>query len=386
MRRCALYRPAWIEIDLDALHNNFRHIMEHKPRSVALLSVVKDRAYGHGAVEVSRVALESGVSYLAVATVGEALELRTAGISCPILVFGERAPEEVPLCLQQNLTFFINDEVMLKIVRDAVRSVGKRATVHVEVDTGLSRYGIRWNRALELIRKVAETPEVYLEGVMSHFAQSDELDKTFAYEQLDRFRTVLQGMAREGIGVRYRHMCNSGGFLDIPDAHFDMVRLGILPLGVYPSQVCRRIEGIRPVMAVKARVAATRELEPGDFVGYGMHYRAESRRRIAIVALGYADGFPRVRNRGCMLVRGRRAPIVGGNAMDATMIDVTDIPGVEKGEVVTVLGRDGQEEITAHEIASWRNTVSYDILAGWGPRLERLYVTSRYERGAGGEG
>ncbi len=369
-----MFRSAWIEIDHRALRENFRRIFRDKPEGVGVLSVVKDQAYGHGAAAVANEALRAGACYLAVATLGEALELREQGINAPILIFGERSPEEVEVCLEQRLSFFVNELEMLTLVRQAVRRVGKRACVHVEVDTGLSRYGVRWTRAMEVIRAVASAPEVEFEGVMSHFAQSDELDKSFAYEQLGRFESVLNAMREDGIRVRYRHMCNSGGFLDIPRAHFDLVRLGILPLGVYPSQVCRRIEGIRPVMSVRARIAALRDLEPGDVVGYGMHYVAESPRRIAVVTIGYADGFPRVRNRGYMLVRGKKAPIVGGNAMDATMIDVTEIEGVSRWDVVTVLGRDGQEEITAHDIASWRGTVSYDILAGWGPRLSRIHL------------
>ncbi|MDZ7372868.1 MAG: alanine racemase [candidate division KSB1 bacterium] len=372
-----MFLPAWVEVDLEVLRGNFRRIFQDKPRGVAVLSVVKDRGYGHGAIAVAREAVRAGVCYLAVATVGEALELRDAGLEAPILVFGERNEQEIDTCLRHRLTVFVNDLRTLGEVRKAVRRIGTRAKVHVEVDTGLSRYGVRWTDALEVIREVASCPEVELEGVMSHFAQSDELDKSFALEQLRRFQSVLDAMGREGIRVRYRHMCNSGGFLDLPQAHFDLVRLGILPLGVYPSQVCRRIEGIRPVMSVRARIAALRDLEPGDVVGYGMHYRAASHRRIAIVPIGYADGFPRVRNRGHMLVRGKKAPIVGGNAMDATMIDVTEIEGVSRWDVVTILGRDGEEEITAHEIASWRGTVSYDILAGWGPRLARVYLDAQ---------
>ena len=367
-------RPAWIEIDLARLRRNFEIIFADKPARVALLSVVKDQAYGHGAATVARAALNAGASYLGVATLGEALELRQADVRTPILIFGERPPDQYEECVRQHFTCFVNSESAARDLARVARRVGKEAPVHVEVDTGLSRYGIRWERALGVISAVAGTPGLRLEGVMSHFAMSDEEDKSFALLQLDRFRQVLDGMDRLGIRVRYRHMCNTGGFLDLPQAHFDMVRLGILPLGVYPSQVCRRIPGLEPVMTVKTRVAVLRDLQPGDFVGYGMHYRATERRRIAVLPVGYGDGYPRVRNRGEVLVRGRRAPVVGGNAMDAMMVDVTSIPDVQPWDEVVLLGRQGKEEISVHEIARWKGTVSYEVLTNWSWRLRRVEV------------
>ena len=367
-------RPAWIEIDLARLRRNFEIIFADKPARVALLSVVKDQAYGHGAATVARAALNAGASYLGVATLGEALELRQAGVRAPILTFGERPPDQYEECVRQHFTCFVNSESAARDLARVARRVGKEAPVHVEVDTGLSRYGVRWEHALDVISAVAGTPGLRLEGVMSHFAMSDEEDKSFALLQLDRFRQVLDGMDRLGIRVRYRHMCNTGGFLDLPQAHFDMVRLGILPLGVYPSQVCRRIPGLEPVMTVKTRVAVLRDLQPGDFVGYGMHYRATERRRIAVLPVGYGDGYPRVRNRGEVLVRGRRAPVVGGNAMDAMMVDVTSIPDVQPWDEVVLLGRQGKEEISVHEIARWKGTVSYEVLTNWSWRLRRVEV------------
>ena len=367
-------RPAWIEIDLARLRRNFEIIFADKPAHVALLSVVKDQAYGHGAATVARAALNAGASYLGVATLGEALELRQAGVRAPILIFGERPPDQYEDCVRQHFTCFVNSESAARDLARVARRMGKEAPVHVEVDTGLSRYGIRWEHALDVISAVAGTPGLRLEGVMSHFAMSDEEDKSFALLQLDRFRQVLDGMDRLGIRVRYRHMCNTGGFLDLPQAHFDMVRLGILPLGVYPSRVCRRIPGLEPVMTVKTRVAVLRDLQPGDFVGYGMHYRATERRRIAVLPVGYGDGYPRVRNRGEVLVRGRRAPVVGGNAMDAMMVDVTSIPDVQPWDEVVLLGRQGNEEISVHEIARWKGTVSYEVLTNWSWRLRRVEV------------
>jgi alanine racemase len=366
-------RPAWVEIDLAQLRENFRIIQRDKPANLKFMSVVKDQAYGHGAVEVGKIALEFGATHLAVATIDEALELRQRGIPAPVILFGERTDEELNLCCEHDFVCFIND--IEKATRYAQRAAdqNKRLSVHVEVDTGLSRYGVRWPEAVAVIEHISKLKSLTLEGVMSHFAMSDELDKSFALQQLERFQQVLHQMATKGIRVKYRHLCNTGGYLDLPQAHFDLVRIGILPLGVYPSQVCRRLAGIKPIMLVKTKVAAIRDLEVGDFVGYGMRYRAESPRRIAVLPLGYGDGYPRVRNKGHVLIHGRRAPVIGGNAMDAMMVDITDIPQTKLWNEVVLMGKQGSEEISVHEIAQLKGSVSYDILTGWNWRLPRVY-------------
>jgi alanine racemase len=209
---------------------------------------------------------------------------------------------------------------------------------------------------------------------MTHFAQSDEADKSFARLQQSRFYEVLDAMARRSVKVRYRHLCNSGGFLDLPDAHHEMVRVGILLYGVFPSLVCRRIPGIEPVMSIKARIAAIRRLKPGDVVGYGMRYTAPDERQIAVLPIGYGDGFPRVRNQGYALLHGRRAPILGGIAMDALTVDITGIPEARMWDEAVLMGRQGNEEITARDIAALKNSVTYDVLTSWRLRLRRKCV------------
>ncbi|MFQ5864255.1 MAG: alanine racemase [bacterium] len=369
-------RPAWVEINLAQLRRNFQIINHDKPTNLEILSVVKDQAYGHGAVQVAKVALQSGATHLAVATIDEAVELRQNSITAPILVFGERHEKELEVCLEQDITCFVNDLSKAEKYSSMAEAAGKKALVHIEVDTGLSRYGVRWTQALPVIEAIAKLDNLILEGVMSHFARSDELDKSFALLQLERFQQVLNDMATRGINVKYRHMCNTGGYLDLPQAHFDLVRIGILPLGVYPSQVCRRITGLQPVMSLKAKVAAIRDLEVGDFVGYGMRYRASTPRRIAVIPLGYGDGYPRVRNQGEVLIHGKRASIVGGLAMDAMMVDITEIPETQVWDEVVLVGVQGQQAVSVHDIARLKGTVSYDILAGWSWRLPRIYLDS----------
>jgi alanine racemase len=367
-------RPAWIEIDLHQLKRNFQLINHEKPAALQILCVVKDEAYGHGALRVARTSLECGARFLALATFEEAVTLRNQGITARMLLLGDRHENELPWCVAHDLTCCVSDaQSVEKLGRLAARA-GKCVPVHLKINTGMNRYGVRWNEALPLIELIREAKSLSLEGVLSHFAQSDETDKTFALLQLARFNEVLCAFTSRGVSVTLRHLCNSGGFLDLPQAHFDMVRLGILPLGVYPSSVCRRIPGIAPVMTVKARIAAIQRLQSGDTVGYGMRYTAPGPRRIAVLPIGYGDGFPRMRNQGYALIRGRRAPLVGGVAMDALIVDITEIPEAQLWDEAVLMGRQADEEISVHDIAKLKNSVSYDVLTGWRARLPRIYV------------
>jgi len=273
-----------------------------------------------------------------------------------------------------DLTCCVSEASTVRKLGQLAARAAKRVPVHLKINTGMNRYGVHWSQAAALAGTIGASPSLVFEGALTHFAQSDETDKTFALLQLSRFQDALAAMARHGQSPKLRHTCNSGGFLDLPSAHYDMVRLGILPLGVFPSSVCRRIPGLEPVMAVKARIAATQLLQAGDSVGYGMRFTADTPRRIAVLPIGYGDGFPRVRNQGCALIRGKRAPLIGGVAMDAITVDVTDIPGAEVGEEAVLMGRQGTEEISVHDIAKLKNSVSYDVLTGWRARLPRIYL------------
>ena len=367
-------RPAWVEINRTQLRRNLDLIRADMPPGLKWGSVVKDQAYGHGAVEIARETVHAGASLLATATLDEALELRQAQLGAPILVFGERPANELAVCIENDFLIFVHDITQAKQINELARQQGKRVSVHLEIDTGLSRYGVRWTKALPVVAAVVQLDNLQLAGLMTHFAMSDELDKTFANEQLRRFEEVLRGQKVFDQKAILRHTCNSGGYLDLPQAHGDMVRIGILPLGVYPSKVCRRLAGLLPVMSVKTRIAAIKEIEPGDTVGYGMRYRAESNRTIAVLPIGYGDGFPRLRNTGYVLIRGQRAPIIGGNAMDAMMVDITGIREPQLWDEVVVMGKQGNDEISVHDLAAWGNTVSYDIMTRWSVRMPRLYI------------
>ncbi len=370
-------RPAWTEIDVGRLRRNLQLIRRDLPRPVKLLAILKDEAYGHGALEAARVALEEGAWGLGLSTLEEAMALRDAGIKAPLLLLGERQEAELEWCVAHDLTVCVNEPHNVRRLAQIAAEFGKQVPVHVKIHTGMSRYGVRWDEALPLLEQVAAEKSLSLEGVMTHFAQSDEADKTFTNLQFARFREVLAALEQRKLPVKLRHACNSGGYLDLPHAHLDMVRVGILLYGVFPSEVCRRLPGLEPVMAVKAKIAAIQNLKPGEVVGYGMRYTAPSRRRLAVLPIGYGDGFPRVRNEGCALIHGRRAPLVGGIAMDALMVDVTDIPQARMWDEAVLMGRQGNEQITVHDIAKLKNSVAYDVLTNWRLRLRRISVNGQ---------
>jgi alanine racemase len=341
---------------------------------VQLMAVVKDEAYGHGAPDTARIALEEGAWGLGLSTLEEAMALRKEGIAAPLVLLGERQEAELPWCVEHGLTVCVNEANTVRNLARAALAAGKRAPVHLKINTGMSRYGVRWDEALPLIELICSENSLLLEGIMTHFAQSDEADKTFANLQIFRFEEILRSLTARGIRVKYEHLCNSGGFLDLPHAHRDMVRVGILIYGIFPSTVCRRIPGIEPVMSVKARIAAIQSLKTGERVGYGMRYTAPAPRRIAVLPIGYGDGFPRVRNQGAALIHGQRAPLIGGIAMDALMVDITGIPEAQMWDEAVIMGRQGGEEITVHDMAKLKNSVSYDVLTSWRLRLRRQCV------------
>lgn len=370
------HRPAWVEIDVARWRRNIAIIRSRLPGQGGWISVIKDDAYGHGALLAARLATEGQAAMLAVSNLDEALQLRQAGIRNRILLLGERRPEEFPDCLAHDLTCCLGDLGLLPELAAQARKTGRRAPVHLKINTGMNRYGVPWTAVAEAVSRIAGLAgqPLKVEGVFSHFAMSDETDKTFAQLQLQRFNGALP-VWPDGTGTTpLRHLCNSGGFLDLPEAHLDLVRLGILPLGVHPSAVCRRLPGIEPAMSVKARITAVRQIQAGESVGYGLRYTAPARRDIAVLPLGYGDGFPRVRNAGHVLLRGKRVPVIGGVSMDALIVDVTDVPGTKAGDTVVLMGREQSEEITAHELAGLKQSVSYDILCGWRRRLPRIHL------------
>ena len=366
-------RSAWVQVDLDQLARNWEILRREVPASVSLMFVAKDNAYGLGAVEAARVALEGHADSLAVFTLGEAQELRDAGITAPILLLGERLADEVPHVLELDLEPCVGSIEMAEAFSHAGRTRGRPVPIHLKVNTGMNRFGFSWRNVDSWGPILKTLPALEFRGALSHFAQSDELDKGFARTQSQRFEGVLKCLSAQDIRPQWIHHCNSGGVLDLPDAHFNRVRVGLLAQGVYPSEVCRRLEGVLPVLSLRARLTAIQELEIGDTVGYGMRWRAERPSRIGVLSVGYGDGYPRLRNQGQALLHGRRVPIVGGVTMDALMIDLTDVPEAQLGDEAVLLGTQGTDCITVQELARLSGTVTYDVLTGFRARLPRVY-------------
>lgn len=367
-----LPRSSWLEVSAGVLRSNLGIIRSELPAGVGLLSVVKAEAYGHGAEVVARAAEGVGASGLAVATLDEAARLRQAGFRLPVLMLMNPLESEFEWYRELDLIASPGQLTTLEALDAFGVAGGWRPKVHLKINTGMNRYGFRWDGVSDWLPVVRRLGAVRVGGIYSHFAMSDELDKSFAELQLARFSGVLEALEAVGVGCGVRHFCNSGGFLDLPQAHHDLVRVGLLALGIYPSRVCRRLEGIAPVLSWKARIATLQPIAAGEVVGYGMRYTAESPRVIGIVPLGYADGFPRVRNEGEVLVGGCRVPLVGSVAMDALAVDVTAVRGVRVGDEVVLLGRQGDEVVGVEDLARLKRSVSYDVLAGLRGRLPRL--------------
>ena len=364
-------RAAWAEIDLGALNHNYQEIKKQLKPGVKLCAVVKADAYGHGAVPVARAAVEAGAAYLAVATLSEGIELREAGFTTPILLLGLVLPEEAADVVAYDITQVVCDEALPQALSEAAVLQQKTAKVHLKVDTGMGRIGVRPEEIGALAAKIAALPGLEIEGVFSHFAMADSRDKAYTKMQLTKFRQAIQAVKDQGIALPICHIAESAAILEIPEAHFDMVRAGVIQYGLWPSdEVSHPIE-LRPLMKLQAQVVWLKTLHPGESIGYGRKFIAEKECRIATLPIGYADGYIRAyAEKGCVEIHGRRASIAGRVCMDQVMIDVTDIPEVSIGDTATLFG---SETLTIDEAAGWLGTINYEIPCLIAPRVPRIY-------------
>jgi alanine racemase len=363
-------RPLWAEIDLDALTDNVR-LLKSQANGAALMAVVKANAYGHGAVAVARAALAAGADRLGVICVDEGEQLRRAGITAPILVMGHTPLGETQRLVDLSLTpSVVSDQTALALARVAGER-GIEMPVHLKVDTGLNRYGLPRSKAADLGRWLRDLAGIQVEGLFTHFASADEGDKSYTIEQYRLFLSVAEQLN----WVPIRHVSNTATLLDIPDMSLEMVRPGLGIYGCYPSTQVKRNLPLRPVLSLKGYLVRVTPIAPGESVSYSRTWRASRPSLIGLVMCGYADGLPRaLSNRGSVLVRGRRAPIVGRVCMDMCMVDVSDVPDVAVGDEVVIIGRQGEQEISADELAELCDTTSYEILCGISARVPRLYL------------
>ncbi len=367
-------RPLRAEIDLDALRANVASIRQRLAPGTQIAAVVKANAYGHGAVQCARAALEGGASYLAVNLADEGVELRRAGLTCPILTLGFVAPWEAAKAAEARLTVTVNTRQLALALSAAARERGLTLPVHVKIDTGLSRYGLLPGEAPAFIAELARLPHLRWQGLWTHFANADATDKAHALRQLERFETVCRELAAQGLRPELRHTGASAGMIELAGSHFELVRPGIAIYGLYPSPEVDHSWQLLPVMSLKSVVARLRELPAGESVGYGCTHTLSCASRLALIPAGYGDGLRRsLANGGQVLIRGRRAPVVGRVSMDQFTVDVTSLPQVEEGDEVVLLGRQGQDEITAEEIGGWFDTLNYEVVTGISHRVPRLY-------------
>lgn len=368
-----LLRPAWAEIDLDNLIKNFqliRNIVKNKK----IISVVKADAYGHGAVEVSKVLDEFGTDYLAVATLEEGIELRVNGISKPILIFGYIFPKQVNYLLDFNLTPTIYSFDIAKELDNLCQMRKEKVNVHIKIDTGMGRVGVNWEESLEFIKEVNKFKNLKIEGLYAHFSSADEKDKSFTRIQFERFLKVVENLKKEGIEIPLKHHGNSATIIDLPEYFLDGVRAGIMLYGLKPSQEVKNIK-LYPVMSIKAKIVFLKEVKKDTPISYGRTFYTKRDSTIGTIPIGYADGYPRIlSNKGYVLYKDKRVKVVGRITMDHFMVDLTKFKDVKVGDDVIIIGKDLKNSITVDEIAKKCKTINYEIVSRIGKRLPRVYI------------
>lgn len=370
------YLRCYVEISLEAIGHNIREVKKRLPEGVKLLGVVKANAYGHGAVPVASY-LENQVDYFATATIEEAVELRENGISAPILILGYVSPSQYSDLVEYDITQTIDSYAQaLALEKEAARQ-NRKAKAHLAVDTGMTRIGFQvTEHDADEAAKIADLPHIELEGMFTHFSCADQEDKTYCSMQMEKYDKMTALLAERGVTIPLRHICNSAGIMEFDDHRFEMVRSGIITYGIYPSEEVKKERlDLIPALSWKSHVIHVKEVGPGIGVSYGATYVTEKpMTRIATVSVGYADGYPRaLSNQGCVLIHGKKAPIIGRICMDQMMVDVTDIPDVQVEDVVTLVGTDGDETITIEEIANPAARFDYEMLCDISSRVTRVY-------------
>lgn len=358
-------RPTWVEIDLAAIGHNVQRVKEMVGPRVEVMAVLKADAYGHGAIRVARTALLHGASMVATATLSEAVAMRDRGITCPILILGYTPPWQASEIVRAGLAATVFSREFAEYLGQAAIAQRRPPTpVHVKVDSGMGRLGVLPADVAPFVEEVRRIPGVEVEGIFTHLATADSADKTYARRQIATFQTVLDDLAARGIGFRYVHAANSAAILTLPEARFNLVRLGIAMHGLDPSPEAPCPTDFRRALTFRTQVAQVKPFQPGSCVSYGCRFVTERPSRIAVIPVGYGDGFRRgPRNWGEVLVHGSRAPIVGSVCMDMCMIDVTDVPGeVKPGDEVILIGRQGGDRITVEDVAERFGTINYEVV------------------------
>lgn len=370
-------RAAWAEVDLDALAHNMREVKRLATKGALVTAVIKADGYGHGAKKIAQTLLDNGADRFAIAVLDEGIELRRSGFKVPILVLGftdkERAEEVIANDLEQACYSWDLAEALSK---EASRQ-GKTVKVHIKVDTGMGRIGLQPNEdSVQLIKKISQLPNLVIEGIFTHFAVADAVDKAYTEGQYEKFNWICNRLEKENVKINARHCGNSATIIDLPNMHMNMVRAGIMLYGLKPSDevMLDKLE-LKQVMSLKVRITHVKEIEAGQSVSYGRRFIAERKSKIASMPIGYADGYTRMLSgKAEALVKGKRVPVVGRICMDQCMIDVTDIENVAVGDEVVLFGKQGEGFIHIDELADKLGTINYEIVCMISKRVPRVYI------------
>lgn len=366
--------PTIATINVSALAHNLAQVRQRLPQNCDVLAVVKADAYGHGAVAIAHALAHMGVTRFGVATIQEGIQLREAGLRVPILVLGALLPEQCADLVTHQLTPIIHDADIAEHLASLAKLDEQPYRVHIKVETGMGRLGLPAEEVLPLLRSTIFQRALCAEGLMTHFADADNTDPTYTEIQLERFRSVITQLEASGFSIPLIHAANSAAILCHPSSLFNLVRPGIMLYGYQTARHFSPSPDLKPVLSLTTKVIQLRTLPCGESVSYNRMFRATRPSHIAVLPIGYADGYSRLlSNRGAVLIKGCRAPIVGRVCMDMTMVDVTDIPNVKIGDEAVLIGRQGEQEITADDLARWAETVPYEVLCAIGPRVARVY-------------
>ncbi|MCH5210981.1 MAG: alanine racemase [Oscillospiraceae bacterium] len=370
-------KRTWAEVDLDAIAHNIKEIRKITNPNAQIMAVVKADAYGHGFLEVTRTLLENGADRLAVAVLQEGKQLRSRGVTVPILILGASGEETVEDLINFDITPSVFSYEFAKTLSYEAERKEKVTKIHIKIDTGMSRIGFlagdNNEEIVEEIIKISKLPYIEIEGIFSHFAASDETDKTYTLMQYKRFIEVCNALKDRGLDIPIRHICNSAGIMMYPEMHLDMVRPGVILYGMYPSdEVDKSRLNLIPAMTLKSTVTHVKEVPKDRGVSYGREYITDKRTKIATVPIGYADGYLRkLAREGKMIVNGEKVPIIGRICMDQCMIDVTNVYTIDRGDEVIIFGREG---VTIDDLAAWLDTINYEVACVIGKRIPRIYT------------
>lgn len=366
--------PTHARISLSAFRNNLEVVRSYVGPAVRIMAVVKANAYGHGVLPIVHEAIAWGVSHFAVARIDEGLELRRAGIRQPVLVFEVPTPAQLPAAIENNLQLTVADVSSALLIESVAARLHRSVDIHCKVDTGMGRLGFAQELAAEEIRRAIQESHLRLAGLYSHFATSDETDVSFASVQIERFRAVVNTLRETGVHIPLVHMANSGAIISLPEAHFDMVRPGIMLYGYHPRAGGRTTPPLKPVMSLHSRVSLCKRVPAGTSISYNRRYVTSRETCIATIPVGYADGYARgLTNKGEVIIKGRRYPVIGTVCMDHIMVDVGEKSDVAVGDDVILIGESANERITAWEIAAQVGTIPYEVTCGISSRVQRVY-------------